>query len=59
VVCLCLNDMTEMRELIAKSCAILKKNSIVKGRILEIRPREILWTWLQNRGRIPPPSSTT
>src|SRR5579864_3153822 len=34
--------MTEMQELIAKSLRDFKEGSIVKGRILEIRPREIL-----------------
>jgi small subunit ribosomal protein S1 len=36
------NDMTEMQELIAKSLRDFKEGSIVKGRILEIRPREVL-----------------
>jgi len=36
------NDMTEMHELIAKSLRDFKEGSIVKGRILEIRPREVL-----------------
>ena len=36
------NDMTEMQELIAKSLPDFKEGSIVKGRILEIRPREVL-----------------
>src|SRR5260221_3150745 len=34
--------MTEMQELIAKSLRDFKEGSIVKGRILEIRPREVL-----------------
>jgi small subunit ribosomal protein S1 len=34
--------MTEMQELIAKSLRDFKEGSIVKGRVLEIRPREIL-----------------
>src|SRR5579862_1611136 len=34
--------MIEMQELIAKSMKDFKEGSIVKGRILEIRPREIL-----------------
>jgi len=34
--------MTEMQELIAKSQRDFKEGSIVKGRILEIRPREVL-----------------
>jgi small subunit ribosomal protein S1 len=36
------NVMTEMQELIAKSLRDFKEGSIVKGRILEIRPREVL-----------------
>jgi small subunit ribosomal protein S1 len=36
------NDMTEMQELIAKSLRDFKEGSIVKGRVLEIRPREVL-----------------
>jgi small subunit ribosomal protein S1 len=36
------NSMTEMQELIAKSLRDFKEGSIVKGRILEIRPREVL-----------------
>jgi len=36
------NAMTEMQELIAKSLRDFKEGSIVKGRILEIRPREVL-----------------
>jgi small subunit ribosomal protein S1 len=36
------NDMTEMQELIAKSLRDFKEGSIVRGRILEIRPREVL-----------------
>jgi small subunit ribosomal protein S1 len=34
--------MTEMQELIAKSLRDFKEGSIVKGRVLEIRPREVL-----------------
>jgi small subunit ribosomal protein S1 len=34
--------MTEMQELIAKSLRDFKEGSIVKGRILEMRPREVL-----------------
>ena len=34
--------MIEMQELIAKSLRDFKEGSIVKGRILEIRPREVL-----------------
>jgi small subunit ribosomal protein S1 len=34
--------MTEMQELIAKSLRDFKEGSIVKGHILEIRPREVL-----------------
>ncbi|MBV8224999.1 MAG: 30S ribosomal protein S1 [Verrucomicrobia bacterium] len=34
--------MTEMQELIAKSLRDFKEGSIVRGRILEIRPREVL-----------------
>src|SRR6201986_1125116 len=34
--------MTEMQELIAKSLRDFKEGSMVKGRILEIRPREVL-----------------
>jgi small subunit ribosomal protein S1 len=34
--------MTEMQELIAKSLRDFREGSIVKGRILEIRPREVL-----------------
>src|ERR1700726_2245260 len=34
--------MTEMQELIAKSLRDFKEGSIVKGRILEIRSREVL-----------------
>ena len=34
--------MTEMQELIAKSLRDFKEGSIGKGRILEIRPREVL-----------------
>jgi small subunit ribosomal protein S1 len=34
--------MTEMQELIAKSLRDFKEGSIVKGRILEVRPREVL-----------------
>ena len=34
--------MTEMQELIARSLRDFKEGSIVKGRILEIRPREVL-----------------
>lgn len=37
------NDMTEMQELIAKSLRDFKEGSIVKGRILEIRP-EKFWS---------------
>jgi small subunit ribosomal protein S1 len=36
------NVMTEMQELIAKSLRDFKEGSIVKGRVLEIRPREVL-----------------
>ena len=36
------NVMTEMQELIAKSLRDFKEGSIVRGRILEIRPREVL-----------------
>lgn len=38
----CDSFMTEMQELIAKSLRDFKEGSIVKGRILEIRPREVL-----------------
>jgi small subunit ribosomal protein S1 len=34
--------MTEMQELIAKSLRDFKEGSIVKGRVLEIRAREVL-----------------
>src|ERR1700759_4352556 len=34
--------MTEMQELIAKSLRDFKEGSIVKGRVLEIRPREVV-----------------
>ena len=34
--------MIEMQELIAKSFREFKEGSIVKGRILELRPREVL-----------------
>jgi small subunit ribosomal protein S1 len=37
-----LNKMIEMQELLAKSMRDFKEGSIVKGRILEIRPREVL-----------------
>ena len=37
-----LNHMIEMQELIAKSVRDFKEGSIVKGRILEVRPREVL-----------------
>jgi small subunit ribosomal protein S1 len=40
--CVCKFFMTEMQELIAKSLRDFKEGSIVKGRILEIRPREVL-----------------
>jgi small subunit ribosomal protein S1 len=40
--CVCNFFMTEMQELIAKSLRDFKEGSIVKGRILEIRPREVL-----------------
>src|ERR1700688_213131 len=36
------NVMTEMQELIAKSLRDFKEGSIVKGRVLEMRPREVL-----------------
>src|SRR5438128_1420748 len=35
-------DMIEMKDLIAKSLRDFKEGSIVKGRILEVRPREVL-----------------
>jgi small subunit ribosomal protein S1 len=38
----CNSFMTEMQELIAKSLRDFKEGSIVKGRVLEIRPREVL-----------------
>ena len=34
--------MIEMKDLLAKSLREFKEGSIVKGRILEIRPREVL-----------------
>ena len=34
--------MLQMQDLIAKSMRDFKEGSIVKGRILEIRPREVL-----------------
>src|SRR5882724_8005073 len=37
-----MNDMIQMQDLIAKSLRDFKEGSIVKGRILEIRPREVL-----------------
>src|SRR5215203_6031277 len=36
------NSMIQMQELIAKSLRDFKEGSIVKGRILEVRPREVL-----------------
>src|SRR4029450_10425885 len=35
-------SMIEMKDLIAKSLRDCKEGSIVKGRVLEIRPREVL-----------------
>ena len=34
--------MTQVQELIAKATKHFKEGSIVKGRILEVRPREFL-----------------
>src|SRR4051812_43536470 len=36
------NLMAQMQELLAKSFREFKEGSIVKGRVLEIRPREVL-----------------
>ena len=45
--------MVQMQDLLAKSFRDFPEGSIVKGRVLEIRPREVLGHRLQIGGRYP------